>query len=572
MKNNNKVFDSVDEIKNTFGEYFDAIGKKSFKQFYFDWHIDAMLEPFADLAKYFCDNFENPKESFSGFIKTFKKNVETYNTHTPENSSLKVKEYSVTKDGQLSQIIDGVETFSFHFRQFLYSFADSKDHDREFSNWPIKVNMPHTHTHGLYVSTSILEFMEKNFKSIVDSENKTKKSQFLVDAYVRNNIAKEYKYTKDYNFNKRVEVISKMCSSREKLSKSYDEAANSRMVDKKVIDTFQVETGSPTKFGKYRPNGFELEFYYPEKIGNYDNFINHLKEHNNWTKLHTSNKDSSVYEDKESAGVIMRDESLSRYNGLVPVEFASRIMASKEDEEYCTRLFDAFDSGYVNVHCSLHQHVSATDMDLNGYKRLVKRMMKNEEEIVSSFAAPERRDGRLLYATYISHNLSSNSKRDYPMLCVMVDMCDDKKELIEMTCFGRKYKTLNLVPKNTVEFRFMNAHFNKDFAKAFMQFNRDMVNSAANNEGKHINRALLNKYNWQHNVETDNNRTIYKPLSYYYQCKYDEYRPKKTISKQAIRGEQEYSGLVLKALTETGKLSVGNTAFARKMRENYAEI
>lgn len=77
-------------------------------------------------------------------------------------------------------------------------------------------------------------------------------------------------------------------------------------------------------------------------------------------------------------------------------------------------IMDSFDQGHANVHCSLHQHVSAEGFDLNTYKCLVKRMMNHEDAIVSNFAAPERRNNKLLYATYISRNLSSNGKRDYP--------------------------------------------------------------------------------------------------------------------------------------------------------------
>ena len=44
---------SVSTAKKTFDLYFNAIGKKDFRQFYYDWHVDAMVEPFAELAEYF---------------------------------------------------------------------------------------------------------------------------------------------------------------------------------------------------------------------------------------------------------------------------------------------------------------------------------------------------------------------------------------------------------------------------------------------------------------------------------------------------------------------------------------
>ncbi len=112
----------------------------------------------------------------------------------------------------------------------------------------------------------------------------------------------------------------------------------------------------------------------------------------------------------------------------------------------------------------LHQHISAEGFDLATYKRLVKRMMQHEAEIVRAFAAPERRDNKLLYATYISRNLSNNGERDYPFLCVMTDLCDNKQELLDMSAFGHKYKTLNILPSKTVENAFYECKFQQ---KAF---------------------------------------------------------------------------------------------------------
>ena len=180
-------------------------------------------------------------------------------------------------------------------------------------------------------------------------------------------------------------------------------------------------------------------------------------------------KNPDVYDDGQSAGVIERDESLAAMKGLAPVEYASRIMKSKADEGECLKIMDSFEQGHANVHCSLHQHVSAEGFDLDTYKRLVKRMMQHEDTIVGTFAAPERRNNKLLYATYISRNLSSNGKRDYPFLCVMVDLCNDLNELREMVGFGHKYKTLNIMPSKTVEFRYMNANFNRRYVEAFLQ-------------------------------------------------------------------------------------------------------
>lgn len=573
MLENKELFDTVEDVKSDFNDYFTRIGGKKFKQFYYDWHIEAMIAPFAELTEYFTSNFENPHRSFSKFSAAFKQNVADYNVDNPANSSLKCREFSVTKDGRLAQTIDQIETFGFEFRQFIYSFATRKDHDEAFGNWPIKTNMPYSTTYGLQTAVKIIDYLDKNFASLQNAADVKQKAGFLVDAYLRNNYVRDYRYTPQYTYESRRNFVNRLVSRREKLSEQFNQA----LVEYKNLpvrpqgrfsDTFQIETKTPASFGQYTPNGFELEFYVPEEMGDYAKLISFLKNKNGWKGIYTSNKDSSVYDDADSAGVIMRDESLARYNGLAAVEYASKIMRTPKDEEACLRLFDSFENGYANVHCSLHQHVSNQELDFDGYKRLVKRMMQFEKAIVRNFAAPERHDGKLLYATYISRNLSTNDSRDYPLLCLMTDMCDNKDQLVEMVSFGHKYKTLNIVPEHTVEFRFMNAHFNKEFVSAFLQFNRDMVNSAANNEGTFVNRALAKEYSWKKNRETDK-KTVIKPLSYYYEHQYDSYRPQETVSKSTIDGEQKYAHLVVQALNETKKLAYLNPLFISKVKARH---
>lgn len=47
-------------------------GRKSFKQFYYDWHIDAMIEPFAELADYFNRRYPiDTAAHFDRFVRDF---------------------------------------------------------------------------------------------------------------------------------------------------------------------------------------------------------------------------------------------------------------------------------------------------------------------------------------------------------------------------------------------------------------------------------------------------------------------------------------------------------------------
>lgn len=58
MLENKELFDTVEDVKSDFNDYFARIGGKKFKQFYYDWHIEAMIAPFAELTEYFTSNFE----------------------------------------------------------------------------------------------------------------------------------------------------------------------------------------------------------------------------------------------------------------------------------------------------------------------------------------------------------------------------------------------------------------------------------------------------------------------------------------------------------------------------------
>ena len=555
----------VRETKEGFAGYFDLVGGKKFKQFYYDWHVDNMLAPFAGLVSYFDSNYgaEAPSK-FHDFVEDVAHNVETYNGDKPQQSLFNSSQYAKTGDGKLAALLNGVETFGFEFRQFVYSFATPKDHNDEFGNWTVKPNMPYSSQHGMMVGVDILKFLDKHFAEAVNGEDVYQRALYAADTYLRKKVVKDYKYDGKYNFASRKQAIKKLHNLRNLLSQEFDKSS---LDNGELRDFFQVEEAGVPKAKGYWPSGFELEFYVPEEYKDYGKLIEYLKEKNGWEKLYSSNKDASVYSDRNSAGVIMRDESLARYNNLAAVEYASRIMHSKDDENSCLKILDAFDEGHVNVHCSLHQHLSAENFGMDVYKRLVKRMMQHEDEIVSAFAAPERRDNRLLYATYISRNLSQNGKRDYPFLCVMTELCDNKKELEEMVSFGNKYKTLNVIPKHTVEMRFMNANFNKRFVEAFLQFNREFVASAVANSSQHVNRPLLNKYTWHNNRQTDN-KTVIHDLAYYYQVPYDSYRPmKRGVSKEVIEREQMYARLVMHALTETNKLGYVNPSYNKKVRE-----
>ncbi len=564
MKNQN-LENLVQQTKNGFQTYFAAVNGKNFKQFYYDWHIDNMLAPFAGIVTYFHENYgAEGAQKFHEFTQDMLSRIKIYNADKPQLSILKNANFAKDNNGQLSSLIDGLETFGFEFRQFMYNFADKKDHDEAFCGWPLKTNMPYSMQYGMMTVGDILRFLDTNYSAATQGKDVYARALFAADNFLRKKVTKAYQYNDTYNFHSRREMMQAFASLRDDLANAYGQQQS---LSAQTADLFQTENGQSTQASSYWPSGFELEFYVPEEYKDYGKLISYLKKKNGWKNIYSSNKDASVYQDENSAGVIMRDESLVRYNNLAAVEYASRIMKNKEDEETCLKILDVFDQGHVNAHCSLHQHLAADNLDLDAYKRLVKRMMQHEEEIVAAFAAPERRDNKLLYATYIGRNLSEDSKRDYPFLCVMAEMCDTKEQLQDFASFGHKYKTLNIMPKHTVEMRFMNANFNKKFVKAFLQFNREFVAAAAKNMPNHVNRFLLNKYSWYNNQKTDS-KTVMHQLPYFYQYAYDSFQPQQhRVSKDVIEQEQKCWRLIMHALNETGKVAYVNAAFNKKVKE-----
>ena len=560
---NNNLNDVVEQVNAAFAEYFALVDGKKFKQFYYDWHVDNMVAPFACMVEYFAKNYgSEAKEKFHEFAQDMAQWLKDYDVDKPQLSNFNVKKYANTNDGKLRAMLDGVRTFGFEFRQFVYSFGTKEDHKAEFGYWPIKTNMPYSSKHGLMVAKNVVEFLDEHFADFQREVDVYRAAQKGVDEYLRAAVTKQYVYAGDYNYENRKKAIKKLHDLRNRLSIVYQ---HHDKFSAQQADLFQKEqTSVPATRKQYWPNGFELEFYVPEQYSDYHVLAEYLKEKNQWKKLYFSNADGAVYNDKEAAGVIMRDESLTPYDGLFPVEFASRVMRDKNDEKDCLKLFDAFTQGHVNKHCSLHQHLSNEGFDLDVYKRLVKRMMQHEDEIVGAFAAPERRDNNLLYATYISRNLSAQGKRDYPFLVLMVEMCDSKEQLEEMVSFGNKYKTLNIMPKHTVEMRAMNANFNKKFVEAYLQFNREFVAAAVENNPHHLNRFLLNKYTWYNNESSDD-KTVMHELRYGYDfVPHDSYRPmKRAVSESLVRQEQDYARMVAHALEYTKKLRYYNTSFKR---------
>ena len=129
MNKSNTIEDTIQETKSAFADYFAMVGGKKFKQFYYDWHVDNMMAPFAGLVEYFQENYgDNAEQKFHQFVQDIDLGIDGYNADKPQLSDLTIENYSKTKDGRFASLVAGIETFGFEFRQFIYSFASKKDH------------------------------------------------------------------------------------------------------------------------------------------------------------------------------------------------------------------------------------------------------------------------------------------------------------------------------------------------------------------------------------------------------------------------------------------------------------
>jgi hypothetical protein len=81
-----------------------------------------------------------------------------------------------------------------------------------------------------------------------------------------------------------------------------------------------------------------------------------------------------------------------------------------------------------------------------------------------------------------------------------------------------------------------------------------------------MNRPLACKYNWLQNLQADD-KTVLKPLSYYYQTPYDEFRPVKSVTPHIIYNAQLCARYASHAGTGIGSFPYSNTWFAKKVRQ-----
>lgn len=239
--------ETVIAAKNAFNQYFEMAGRKSFKQFYYDWHIDAMIEPFAELADYFSRRYPiDTAAHFDRFVRDFCDSVNTYNIDCEKFCS--VKSGIRHKDKELSDIIDKIETFSFEFRQFSYSFMTEKDYVAEFGQWTFKPNYPYSHMHGLAVSVDILNKISEHYNSF-ENRSVAEKTRYVVDNYLRTNIASDYRYKARYSYSARKAAVRGFVSLRNRIMinvkiycmKTHREYENVYMVIDDVLKRSRLE-------------------------------------------------------------------------------------------------------------------------------------------------------------------------------------------------------------------------------------------------------------------------------------------------------------------------------------------
>ena len=118
---------TIEETKQTFADYFNLAGQKDFRKFYYDWHIDSMLAPFAGMAVHFQKTYGKDAElQFAKLADEITQNVQDYNNDKPQLSLLKTSKFSHGNTKRLSSLLEGIESFGFDFRQFFIQFCSAR--------------------------------------------------------------------------------------------------------------------------------------------------------------------------------------------------------------------------------------------------------------------------------------------------------------------------------------------------------------------------------------------------------------------------------------------------------------
>ena len=168
-------------------------------------------------------------------------------------------------------MIDGLETFGFEFRQFMYNFDDKKDHDEAFCGWPLKTNMPYSMQYGMMTVGDILRFLDTNYSAATLGKDVYARTLFAADNFLRKKVTKAYQYNDTYNFHSRREMMQAFASLRDDLANAYGQKMS---LSAEMANLFQTENGQSTQTSNYWPSGFELEFYVPEEYKDYGKLIN----------------------------------------------------------------------------------------------------------------------------------------------------------------------------------------------------------------------------------------------------------------------------------------------------------
>lgn len=506
-----KIKEKVEEIVAFFTDEDTQQGAR----LYFEMRLQTMLAPFTNLFHLIHENTTSP-QVVNQQIKDY---LSEHSALHLDGLLRMLKDTLPHKTNELETIFGQLAHFAILMREFTYLYGTTSDYEQEFGDYPYRTNIIDFYKKGNVIALNVIHFLASEVGTSTREE-----AEKLADFYIRETIFNQYRLSKIEGYKDRllahkiayrkiknkleylanlavqaIPVFDELSNAEldhlplaQKLRTYYQIKADSNQLDLEEINRILNKT-------KHRSIGFELEFNSGAGTKDLEEIARKYQTSLGWKKLYIAPHEDMY--DLESDGLLYYDATLpQRYdaqNNIVgcALEYSAPPFTFKKDQDKYTALLNLLqteEDTMLYTNSETHQHVYAQDIDLAGMKRLVLRRAWYDPAILEAFHVAGKRHDFNRSACALLTNISSYTteqerKRNYIIFSGLVNSAINQTMLKQRVNRGNcKYNTLNLIPKETVEFRGMQGTFDKDFLEYYLTFNLFFVEAAAQNSATHF--------------------------------------------------------------------------------------
>lgn len=570
------------------------------QRYYYDLLVGQMINPFVDLVQ-FCKKHNKGEFALNCLVGACAKKI-NLGEKKSTNNVFEELTHLVKDDEQgqeeIKKIVGALDHFSYRIRLFLFRHCEKKDFVNECGFWPASCEPPHFYEKGQMIGVNILRHILSRTKEI----KKSKESDIrkLVDNYLRENIARSYKFNNQYTYDDHVQNIGKINELKTKIAENYSKLKSYKTKNhvgtwsgdsKRIFEYYQIPYVDQTNFDvdvkkSKRTIGIEHEHNLGEKNLAKIREKYSLKENEVPTGeqiaeffmskkvidgyLHYSLKRSSdVYTSEKSGGLLEKDESVSGNDGT---EYSSPPRTFGELTKEGINVLTYIDhisktGGYVKFDCALHTHVDRRDIDIDKLKIFYKRVLEHEDFIMKSICMKEMRDGIDLFNAPLNAQLrvtgtEKEKIENRVLLNSIVHLAKSKQELKASINSNHKYHFVWMHGLDTLEFRYKKNTMCLPLIKGFTELNLGLVESVVKGSSIHYDRKLLNKLSVLHKQDLEDR---VKEGGYYGETKYykcTRYNCSSSNMRDILTKEQKCKYLayldkiIYPSLEKTGKLKI----------------